>query len=582
MEDMFSRFIVSEEDIARQQLEEDLQLYGSRPKPPDAVDNGESIQLENRIPKRNASVFEATVDRPAKLSKREHSITFDDGAVTAMDWNSGASPLDAWLNQSAIPSTATALELPDQRDTVDDLVAQEVEEIKFFRSVHLPTASNPEEKEIAVKGCEDLELATQIYYRNIRDWYPLLPGYLARRLAQANYQRFERFRSEWLTSGQPVKQAAVQPHPVSNAFSCTGGPASSLTQMASDVSAKSNVVESTYQVVNLDGEVPMTALDTENAPIQAPVDARVSSKSADEKRKSNATASHRFRQRRKNQEREIAQKIQRLKHQVNILREMKNTRKVEDYLCIRSGNTKAQASFVVEEVVGSSPPLLPPGFQGSTQSLSVIDAAPHASESPKYATASASFRARRRNKERHNAQTIKCLNKQIYEYHVDMKDYEWCQGHTIVGAAQLIVKSTGRLVDELMALKFAEAANAPTSPAPSSQIRPIPAFSFATKSPQPVSDDQILAMDNVWNAAILTHGPTFPSPGRMVAQSPVAFDAPLSPPRRMPRSRYDNAVMVCEECKMIRRASNGDGKGQCCQCMKRDAQVSRHCNYAAK
>ena len=220
MEDMFSRFYVSEEDIARQQVEEDLRLYGSRPRPPDAVHNDDSIQLENRVPKRNASVFEATVDRPVKLSKSEHSIAFDDGAVTAMDWNSGASPLNAWLNQSAIPSTATVLELPDQPDSVDDLVAQEVEEIKFFRNVHLPTASNPEEKETAVDGCEGLELATQIYYRNIRDWYPLLPTYLALRLAQANYQRFERFRSEWLAS----EQAVVQPHPVSNAFSCTDKP----------------------------------------------------------------------------------------------------------------------------------------------------------------------------------------------------------------------------------------------------------------------------------------------------------------------------------------------------------------------
>lgn len=226
MEDMFSRFIVSEEDIARQQVEEDLQLYGSRPKPPDAVDNGESIQTENRIPKRNASVFEATADRPAKLSKSEHSITFDNGAVTAMDWNSGASPLDAWLNQSAIPSTATVPEITYQRDSVDDLVAQESEEIKVFRNVHLPTTSSPEEKETAVEGCENLELATQIYYRNIRDWYPLLPTYLARRLARANYQRFERFRSEWLASEQLVKQAVVQPHPVSNTFPCTDKPRS--------------------------------------------------------------------------------------------------------------------------------------------------------------------------------------------------------------------------------------------------------------------------------------------------------------------------------------------------------------------
>ena len=292
---MFSRFIVSEEDIARQQVEEDLQLYGSRPRPPDAVDNGESIQLQSRIPKQNASVFEATVDRPAKLSKSEHCITFNDGAVTAMDWNSGASPLDAWLNQSAIPSTATVIELPDQHDSVDDLVAQESEEIKVFRNVHLATASSPEQKETAVDGFEGLELAAQFYYRNIRDRYPLLPTYLARRLAQANYQRSKRYRSWNLKPEQPDWQVAVQPHSVSDPFSHTGGPANiprpplplplppprhfhdffagrdpgwkwgnnpSMIQIASDVPADKPVVGNlTYETMDLGGQVAVGVQD---------------------------------------------------------------------------------------------------------------------------------------------------------------------------------------------------------------------------------------------------------------------------------------------------------------------------------
>ena len=82
---MFSRFIVSEEDIARQQVEEDLRLYGSRPKSADAVDIGESTPLGNPIPKRDASAFEAIVDRPAKLARRGECKTFDDGTVTAID-----------------------------------------------------------------------------------------------------------------------------------------------------------------------------------------------------------------------------------------------------------------------------------------------------------------------------------------------------------------------------------------------------------------------------------------------------------------------------------------------------------------
>ena len=89
---------------------------------------------------------------------------------------------------------------------MEDLVAQEVEEMKVFHNVRLATASSPEEKKTAADGFEGLELATQIYYRNIRDRYPVLPTYLARRLAQANHVRSERFRSERLKPDQPVRQ----------------------------------------------------------------------------------------------------------------------------------------------------------------------------------------------------------------------------------------------------------------------------------------------------------------------------------------------------------------------------------------
>ena len=64
-------------------------------------------------------------------------------------------------------------------------------------------------------------------------------------------------------------------------------------------------------------------LDTENGPIQVPVDVQAASKVADEKRKRNATASHRFRQRRKEKERETSQNISKLETQ---LREMEEER----------------------------------------------------------------------------------------------------------------------------------------------------------------------------------------------------------------------------------------------------------------
>ena len=52
------------------------------------------------------------------------------------------------------------------------------------------------------------------------------------------------------------------------------------------------------------GAMQLMTLDTEQGPIQVPVDVTAASKVADEKRKRNATGSHRFRQRRKEKERE--------------------------------------------------------------------------------------------------------------------------------------------------------------------------------------------------------------------------------------------------------------------------------------
>ena len=92
-----------------------------------------------------------------------------------------------------------------------------------------------------------------------------------------------------------------------------GGPASTMAQMAFDVPASSSAAGgNTYQ---------MMTLDTENGPIQVPVDVQAASKVADEKRKRNATASHRFRQRRKEKERETSQNIAKLETRIREIEE---------------------------------------------------------------------------------------------------------------------------------------------------------------------------------------------------------------------------------------------------------------------
>lgn len=79
-----------------------------------------------------------------------------------------------------------------------------------------------------------------------------------------------------------------------------------------DVPTSSATAQSQYQ---------MMTLETENGPIQVPVDVQAASKVADEKRKRNATASHRFRQRRKEKERETSESISKLEAQIREMAE---------------------------------------------------------------------------------------------------------------------------------------------------------------------------------------------------------------------------------------------------------------------
>ncbi len=81
----------------------------------------------------------------------------------------------------------------------------------------------------------------------------------------------------------PSTAFTSQPQPsFSNSFP-SSGPASTMSQVA----------------FGTEGQYRIITLETENGPLQVPVDVQAVSKVADEKRKGNATASHRFRQRRK-------------------------------------------------------------------------------------------------------------------------------------------------------------------------------------------------------------------------------------------------------------------------------------------
>ena len=164
MDRAFTHLIVSEDEVARQQIE-DLRLYGDRPEPPDTVEVDESTQLANLPPKRNASEFKATVDRLAEIRKKGTSKEFNYQTLTIMEGNSGASPLDAWLYQSAVPSTSAVFKIQQESIKFEsDLLAQEIEEIKVFRNVHMAIASSLDGNSPPLEPIVSLDLGAKVNY----------------------------------------------------------------------------------------------------------------------------------------------------------------------------------------------------------------------------------------------------------------------------------------------------------------------------------------------------------------------------------------------------------------------------------
>ena len=95
------------------------------------------------------------------------------------------------------------------------------------------------------------------------------------------------------------------------------------------------------------GTYQLMTIDTDQGPVQFPVDVQAASKVADEKRKRNAGASARFRARRKEKEREASQSISRLESKVRELSEDKDFYRMErDYFRQLVYNSPAQSQVV--------------------------------------------------------------------------------------------------------------------------------------------------------------------------------------------------------------------------------------------
>lgn len=258
-----------------------MRLYGSRPEPPDTVEVDESTQLANLLPKRNTSEFEAVIDHPTKILKKGKSHEFNYQALTVMDWNSGTSPLDAWLNQSAVPSSTRALNQQESIESESDLLAQEIDEMKVFRNVHMAIAPSPKCNDPPLERIEGLDFGAQIYYRNIMDRHPFIPMYLARRLAQANHNRAERLRNGKRKPKEPLKNDVTRPHwNERSAISVPGGsthqlmtPETHQGPIQIPVASQSNLTSNQYSGHNPDNEAPLSSIEQPQSSFTTPFSA---------------------------------------------------------------------------------------------------------------------------------------------------------------------------------------------------------------------------------------------------------------------------------------------------------------------
>lgn len=203
LENTFRRTtVLEEEEVARRQVAEDLRLFGSRLQPADPVDTDVLVNMTTPVRKRSAFDFDASLDRPNKYHKTEDKTDCGTTAVTAVDWNSGKTRIDAWLNQCAVPLVVPPIRCASEEANwsaeTSAAIETEVEEIGVFRNIHiasLPYSRDNSKPSRVPDTTSDLELRPMIYYRNILDKYPLLPTFLARRLAKANHARAGRLQN---------------------------------------------------------------------------------------------------------------------------------------------------------------------------------------------------------------------------------------------------------------------------------------------------------------------------------------------------------------------------------------------------
>ena len=215
------------EAVLQRQAVEDLNTFGMRARPCDANELGsihqdslsEATNRKGAVNGGQESLF-GRLSSPQTREVKEHSDPpipaldsdnlrcLDDmetdlgtsvpnrDTLPIIDWHSGPTPMDAWLNQSAIRMDGGFVQqIGDEKLQEAEKLEQEQRDIEVLRKVHLAAdLAEPDAGRLEDDVYNDLDEFARPFLRKILDKYPLIQPFLARRLAESNLSRDTRLR----------------------------------------------------------------------------------------------------------------------------------------------------------------------------------------------------------------------------------------------------------------------------------------------------------------------------------------------------------------------------------------------------